>query len=141
LALPPDGRLIACDVSDEFTRVGRPFWEQAGVADKIDLRLAPAVETLDALIEAGESESFEFAFIDADKVNYDAYYERCLKLVRRGGLIAVDNVLWSGAVIDDDKVDDDTVAIRVLNEKMGKDERITVSMVSIGDGLTLARKR
>ena len=141
LALPDDGSLIACDINDDYTRVGRPFWEQAGVAGKIDLRLAPALDTLDELLADSEAGRFDFAFIDADKDNYDAYYERCLQLVRPGGLIAIDNVLWSGKVADAENQDDHTLAIRALNEKLGDDGRVTVSMLPIGDGLTLARKR
>jgi predicted O-methyltransferase YrrM len=141
MALPPEGKLIACDVSDEWTSIGRPFWEEAGVAGKIDLRLAPAVETLDALLAQGQAGSFDFAFIDADKSNYDAYYERLLQLLRPGGLIAIDNVLWGGRVIDPEAQDEDTVALRALNQKIHGDQRVTVSMVPIGDGLTLARKR
>ena len=140
-ALPDDGCLIACDVSEEWTAVGRPFWERAGVADKIDLRLKPAVETLDELIAAGESESFDFAFIDADKANYDAYYERCLTLLRRGGVIGIDNVLWGGRVADERVRDDDTRAIRALNAKVNADDRVDATMLPIGDGLTLAVKR
>ena len=140
-ALPADGRVIACDVSAEWTAIGRPFWERAGVADKIDLRLAPAVETLDALLAAGEAGRFDFAFIDADKANYDAYYERCLALLRAGGVIGVDNVLWGGRVVDERANDEDTGAIRALNVKIRDDDRVDASMLPIGDGLTLARKR
>ena len=140
-ALPDDGCLIACDVSEEWTAVGRPFWERAGVADKIDLRLKPAVETLDELIAAGESESFDFAFIDADKANYDVYYERCLTLLRHGGVIGIDNVLWGGRVADERVRDDDTRAIRALNAKVNADDRVDATMLPIGDGLTLAVKR
>ncbi len=139
--LPADGKLVACDVSDEFTSVGRPFWKEAGVADKIDLRISPAVETLDDLIVQGETESFDFAFIDADKTNYENYYERCLQLIRSGGLIAIDNVLWDGAVADARDKSEDTEAIRRLNAKLKNDERIDLSLVPIGDGLTLAWKR
>jgi len=141
LALPDDGQLVCCDVSDSFTAVGRPFWERAGVAGKIDLRLAPATETLDHLIAQGASDSFDFMFIDADKENYDGYYERGLKLVRRGGLIAIDNVLWSGSVADPAKQSEETQAIRALNDKLARDARVTLAMVPIGDGLTLARRR
>jgi predicted O-methyltransferase YrrM len=141
LALPPDGRVIACDVSEEFTSVARRYWAKAGVADKIELRLAPANQTLDSLLAAGEAGSFDFAFIDADKENYVGYYERCLKLLRDGGLIAVDNVLWSGEVANPAIEDKDTRAIRALNDQLKTDQRITLSMVPIGDGLTLARKR
>jgi caffeoyl-CoA O-methyltransferase len=141
LALPADGRVIACDVSEEWTTIGRRYWRKAGVADKIDLRLAPALETLDGLLREGRQGHFDFAFIDADKPNYDAYYERCLELVRPGGLIAIDNVLWHGKVIDAAVTDDDTEAIRRLNAKLKSDERVTLSLVPIGDGLTLARRR
>jgi predicted O-methyltransferase YrrM len=141
LALPPDGRIVACDISEEYTAVARRYWGQAGVAGKIDLRLAPALETLDALLAAGEAGSFDFGFIDADKEGYPDYYERLLRLLRPGGLIAVDNTLWDGAVAD--AADDlpDTVAIRAFNERLHGDERIDLSLVPIGDGLTLARKR
>jgi caffeoyl-CoA O-methyltransferase len=141
LALPPDGRVIACDVSEEWTRVAREHWKKAGVAHKIELRLAPALETLDALLEAGEAGTFDFAFIDADKSNYAQYYERCLRLVRAGGLIAFDNTLWSGAVVDPKDRSDDTVAIRALNDALIRDERVDVAMLTVGDGLSLARKR
>ena len=141
LALPDDGRLLACDISDEYTRVGRPYWEQAGVADKIDLQLAPALATLDARLAAGEAEQYDFAFIDADKTSYDAYYERCLRLLRPGGLIAIDNTLWSGKVAHPAAGDADTAALQALNAKLRNDARIDVSLLPIGDGLTLARKR
>lgn len=140
LTLPPDGKIIACDVSDEYTAVGRSFWERAGVAQKIDLRLAPATETLDELIAAGDG-GYDFAYIDADKENYDAYYERILKLLRSGGLICVDNVLWGGDVADPQENDANTVALRNLNAKIGRDERVDASLLTIGDGLTVARKR
>lgn len=139
-ALPDDGVLLACDVSDEYTRIGRPFWQAAGVAHKIDLQLAPALETLDARLQQGEAGSYDFAFIDADKVNYDAYYERCLRLLRTGGLIAVDNVLWSGAVASP-ATSESTAALQALNSKLYADQRIDICMLPIGDGLTLARKR
>jgi caffeoyl-CoA O-methyltransferase len=141
LGLPADGQIIACDVSVDFTEIALRYWAEAGVADKIDLRLGPAIETLDDLLKEGASGSFDFAFIDADKENYLPYYERCLKLIRPGGLIAVDNVLWNGSVADPEKNDADTLAIRELNEKLRDDERVDISMVPIGDGLTLARKR
>ena len=141
LALPADGRLIACDVSDEFTRIARRYWQEAGVADKIELRLGPAVATLDDMLVAGEAGCFDMAFIDADKENYDAYYERCLQLLRPGGLILIDNVLWGGRPADANEQDESTVAIRALNAKIRADERVTASLLSIGDGLTLARKR
>ena len=140
-ALPADGRVIACDVSEEWTSIGKPFWERAGVAGRIDLRLRPATETLDALIEEGRSGEFDFAFIDADKANYDAYYERCLRLVRVGGVIGIDNVLWGGRVVKRGANDEDTQAIRAVNEKVAADERVDVAMLPIGDGLTLAVKR
>jgi caffeoyl-CoA O-methyltransferase len=141
LALPEDGKIIAADVSEEFTAIARRYWQEAGVADKIDLRLAPGLETLDALLATGQGGTFDFAFIDADKENYDAYYERSLQLVRPGGLIAIDNVLWSGQVADPQNQDESTQIIRALNEKLHHDERITLSLVPIADGLTLAIKR
>ena len=140
LALPEDGRVVACDISREYTDIGKPFWEQAGVAHKIDVRIAPALETLDGLIAEGQAGQFDFAFIDADKTAYDAYYERSLTLLRAGGLIAIDNVLWNGKVAH--KADDeDTAALQALNRKLHTDERIDLSLVPIGDGVTLARKR
>ena len=141
LALPADGRLICCDMSEEWTRTAKRFWRDAGVADRIDLRLAPAAETLAALRAAGEAGRFDFAFIDADKENYDLYYENCLKLVRPGGLIAVDNALWHGYVADPAYQDADTVAIRALNRKVRNDPRVDMVLVPIGDGLPLARRR
>jgi predicted O-methyltransferase YrrM len=141
LALPEDGRIVACDVSEEWTAVARRYWRQAGVESKIDLRIAPALETLDRLVEAGETGRFDFAFIDADKESYLAYYERVLQLLRPGGLLAVDNVLWSGRVADPEVSDADTAALRHFNESLHRDERIDLSLVPIGDGLTLARKR
>jgi caffeoyl-CoA O-methyltransferase len=141
LALPPEGRVLACDVNDQYTRIAKPFWERAGVAYKIDLVLAPAVQTLDAELAAGAAGSYDFAFIDADKTNYDRYYERCLKLVRAGGLIAFDNVLWHGAVARPADGDEDTAALQALNLKLHEDSRIDLAMLPIGDGLTLARKR
>ena len=141
MALPEDGKVIACDVSEEWTGVGRKYWQQAGVAGKIDLKLQAATETLDQLIAEGQSGTFDFAFIDADKSNYDAYYERCLILLRKNGVIAVDNVLWGGAVVDDARQDDDTRAIRALNQMIHDDDRVDVNMLPLGDGLTLAVKR
>ncbi len=141
LGLPNDGRIIACDVSEEYTKVARRYWSEAGVAGKIDLRLRPALETLNELVAAGESGTFDFAFIDADKTSYEEYYERSLELLRAGGLIAIDNTIWSGKVADPNVQDDDTVAIRKLNAKLLQDERITLSMLTVGDGLTLALKR
>lgn len=140
LALPADGRILACDISEEYTRIGRPYWERAGVAHKIDLRLAPALETLDAELAAGAAGRYDFAFIDADKTGYASYVERCLQLLRPGGLIAIDNVLWSGAVAQPAR-DEDTRALQALNERLHGDERIDLSMLPVGDGLTLARKR
>ncbi|MBS0445036.1 MAG: class I SAM-dependent methyltransferase [Proteobacteria bacterium] len=142
LALPPDGRLLACDISDAYTRIGRPFWAEAGVADRIDLRLAPALETLDAELASGREGEYDFAFIDADKTGYDAYYERCMRLVRPGGLIAIDNTLWSGSVARPAAAgDQDTLALQALNDKLHADGRIDLALLPIGDGLTLARKR
>jgi predicted O-methyltransferase YrrM len=140
LALPDEGRVLACDISDEYTRIGRPFWKQAGVAHKIDLVLAPALETLDARLAAGEAGTYDFAFIDADKSNYDHYYERCLALVRSGGLIALDNMLWGGAVTRA-ATDADTAALQALNSKLQRDRRIDHALLTVGDGLALARKR
>lgn len=141
LALPPGGRLICCDVSEEYTRVGRSFWKEAGVLDRIDLRIGPATDTLDALIAEGRGGTVDFVFIDADKSNYDAYYEKALVLLRTGGLIAIDNVLWSGAVTDSGDTSADTEAIRTLNTKIHADGRVAMALLPIGDGLTLARKR
>ena len=140
LALPTDGRLLACDISDEYTRVGKPFWDQAQVAHKIDLQLAPALATLDAQLAAGEAGQYDFAFIDADKRGYDDYFERCLGLLRTGGLIAIDNVLWGGSVAHP-TTDADTLALQALNRKLHNDPRVDISMLPVGDGLTLARKR
>lgn len=140
LALPADGKIVACDVSEEFTSIARRYWQEAGVADKIDLHIAPALETLDNLLTTGETGTFDFAFIDADKGNYDNYYERCLELIRPGGLIAIDNVLWSGKVADTEIQDNQTNKIRALNRKLHEDSRITLSLVPIADGLTLAMK-
>jgi len=141
LALPADGRLVCCDVSREWTDIARETWTEAGVADRVELRLGPALETLDQLLAEGDAGRFDFAFIDADKPNYDGYVERALRLVRAGGLIAIDNVLWSGRVADSSVVDESTAAIRALNEKLAADERVEVAMVPIGDGLTLLRVR
>lgn len=141
LALPEDGKVIACDINIEWTKLAKRFWEMAGVAHKIDLRLAPATETLQALIDEGQGNSFDFAFIDADKANYLIYYEKSLQLVRSGGLIAVDNVLWSGKVADPNINDDKTQIIRELNAKISQDERVSISMLPVGDGLFLALKR
>ena len=139
-ALPVDGRLICCDVSDEWTRIARRYWKRGGQDHKIDLKLAPAAETLKSLLEDGKQRTFDFAFIDADKENYDTYYELCLKLMRPGGVIAFDNVLWSGAVAKPANNSESTVAIKALNRKLHDDCRIELSLLPIGDGLTLARK-
>lgn len=141
LALPRDGKLICCDVSEEYTSAARRHWEKAGVGAKIDLRLGPALATLDALIKAGGTGQYDFMLIDADKTGYDGYYERGLVLLRGGGLIAIDNVLWGGAVIGTSGGGADTRALRALNNKIAQDERVDISMLPLGDGLTLARKR
>ena len=140
-ALPDDGKLIACDVSEEWTRIARSYWEEAGVSGKIELRLGPALETLAALLRERGRESFDFAFIDADKENNDAYYEACLRLVRPGGLIAVDNAIWGGRVADAAVIDAETQAIRALNLKMRDDPRVEAVFLTVGDGVMLARKR
>ena len=141
LALPPNGQIVACDVSEEYTAIARRYWEAAGVANKISLQLGPAINTLDKLIAEGQAGTFDFAFIDADKENYEAYFERSLQLVRNGGLIVIDNVLWSGRVADPQVQDTNTTALRSFNDKLRKDPRVTLSVVPIGDGLTLALKR
>ncbi|HET9029846.1 MAG TPA: class I SAM-dependent methyltransferase [Candidatus Aquilonibacter sp.] len=138
LALPADGAILACDVSEEYTAIARRFWRQAGVEAKIELRLAPALQTLDAAIAQGRT--FDLAFIDADKVNVDAYYERCLQLLRPGGVLMIDNVLWDGRVADDER-DEDTAALHGINVKASHDPRVDASLLPLGDGLLLARKR
>jgi len=140
LTIPENGRIYACDVSEEWTSVARRYWAEAGVADKVTLKLAPAVETLDALLAEGHAGTFDFAFIDADKSNYDAYYERALKLVRKGGLLVFDNMLWYGKVADESVTDADTVALRALNAKLHQDERVFASLIGVGDGMNLAIK-
>ena len=140
LALPDDGEVVACDVSEEWTSVAKKAWEKAGIANKIDLQLAPASNTLDALLAEGKEGSFDFAFIDADKTNYQIYYELCLKLIRQGGVIVIDNVLWGGAVTDSNRNDADTEAIRELNQFIATDKRVLISMIPVGDGLTVAVK-
>ena len=140
LALPPEGKIIACDIDKESTAIARRYWQQAGVANKIDLRIAPALDTLDKLINEGQTGTFDFAFIDADKRNYDNYYEKALQLIRPGGLIAVDNVLWFGKVADAQDEDKRTIAIRAFNQKLAQDRRVKTSLVPIADGLTLAMK-
>jgi caffeoyl-CoA O-methyltransferase len=142
LALPADGRILACDISDEYTRVARPYWQRAGVDHKIELVLEPAIKTLDARLAAGHAGRYDFAFIDADKASYAGYFERCLQLVRTGGLIAIDNVLWSGRVARPaEPGDDDTRALQQLNRALHDDARIDLAMLPIGDGMTVARKR
>lgn len=141
LALPPEGKLIACDVSEEYTAIARRYWQAAGVDGKIDLRLSPALETLEQLLVTGQAGTFDFIFIDADKENYLNYYERSLQLLRPGGLMAIDNVLWSGAVADPLVQDSSTEMIRNLNSKLHQDERVTYSMIPLADGLSLAVKR
>ncbi|MDX1696174.1 MAG: class I SAM-dependent methyltransferase [Ketobacteraceae bacterium] len=140
-AMADDGTIVCCDISEEWTRVAKRYWDKAGVSHKMDLRLAPAADTLQALRAEFGDGSFDAAFIDADKENYDTYYEQCLALMRPGGLIMIDNVLWGGSVIDDSVQDEDTVAIRALNRKLKSDDRIDLSLIPIADGLTLARKR
>lgn len=140
LALPEDGRIVACDISEEWTQIARRYWAETGVSHKIDLRLAPAVETLDHLVASGEAGTFDFAFIDADKQNYESYYEKAFQLVRRGGLIAIDNTLWSGRVADPDDMDPSTRAVREFNEMLSADSRVEMTLVPIADGLTLVRK-
>ena len=141
LAMPDDGRIIACDISDEWTSVAQRYWKEAGVAHKIELRLAPAVETLEVMLANELANSFDFAFIDADKTSYKDYYERSLTLIRPGGLVAIDNTLWGGSVVDESNQTEDTKAIREFNELVHADERVDISMLPVGDGLTLALKR
>lgn len=141
LALPTDGKLYCCDINDEWANIGKKFWVEAGVASKIDLRIAPAIETLNVLLKDFGSDSFDFAFIDADKTGYDSYYEACLKLIRPGGLIVLDNMLWSGTVADETVQDPTTKALRSLNEKVSRDIRVDSCLLTVGDGLMLARKK
>jgi caffeoyl-CoA O-methyltransferase len=141
LALPPGGKLIACDISKKWTDVARRYWREGGVADIVELHLAPAIETMDHLLVHHEAGKFDFVFIDADKGNYDGYYERAFTLLRAGGLMAIDNVFWSGRVADPQEQERDTLAIRALNEKIRDDDRVDLTMIPIGDGLTLVRKR
>jgi len=141
LALPDDGRIIACDVSEEWTAIARRHWEKAGVAKKIDLRLGRATATLDQLLAEGGEGRYDFAFIDADKTSYRDYFERCLRLLRANGLIAIDNTLWSGDVADPSNTKPDTVALRELNDALHRDERVDIALLPLGDGVTLARKR
>ena len=139
--LPPDGKLICCDVSDSWTAIGRRYWALAGVADRIELRLAPALDTLAALEREGPAGRFDFAFIDADKENYDFYYESCLRLIRPGGMIAIDNVLWNGTIVDPDNNHPSTAALKALNQKIRHDPRVDLCLLPIGDGVTLVRPR
>jgi predicted O-methyltransferase YrrM len=139
--LPADGRIVCCDLSEEWTDIARRAWAAAGVADRVELRLAPALDTLDDLLATDQAGTFDLAFIDADKGNYGSYYERSLRLVRHGGVIAIDNVLWSGRVADPSVTDDDTLAIRELNEQIAADDRVDVVMLPVADGLTVARIR
>ncbi len=141
LALPADGKIIACDVSEEWTSTGKRFWEKAGVSEKIDLRIAPAADTLQQLLDQGLSGTFDFAFIDADKTGYDSYYELCLQLLRPGGLILFDNTLWSGKVLDENSDDEEVKAIRALNARLHRDERIDLCLLPLSDGVTMVRKR
>tara|TARA_Y100001934_G_scaffold134927_1_gene163112 strand:+ start:159 stop:824 length:666 start_codon:yes stop_codon:yes gene_type:complete len=140
LAMPDDGYLVACERREEFTKIGQPFWREAGVADRIDLRIGKAVGTLEAMLEAGEGDTYDFAFIDGDKKNYVNYYDLCLQLVRIGGVIAIDNALWSGRLTDETLDDPATTAIRTLNESIRDDDRVDMSLLPIGDGLMLARR-
>jgi predicted O-methyltransferase YrrM len=141
MALPEDGRIVACDVSEPWTSIARRYWREAGVEHKIDLQLRPALETLRGLIREGHQGTFDFAFIDADKQNYSAYFDCALELVRPGGLIIADNVLWDGSVINPEDQDESTVAIREFNQRLHKDDRVWITLVPIGDGLMLAQKK
>ena len=141
LALPEDGRIVCCDVSEEWTAVAARYWGEAGVADKIDLRIGPAAGTLDRMLADGEDSTYDFAFIDADKAGYDAYYERVLRLVRPGGLVVLDNMLWGGDVLKADATDEDTRALQALNAKLARDERVSLCLLPVADGVTLARRR
>ena len=141
LALPNTGRIVACDISRQWTEIALRYWREAGVADKIDLRIGPAADTLDAMLAGGNGESYDFAFIDADKTGYDGYYESCLALLRPGGVIAIDNALWGGSVANSAKNSEDTQAIRALNEKISRDPRVEAYLAPVGDGVHLAWKR
>lgn len=141
MALPSDGLLVACDISEEYTNIAKRYWEQAGIQHKIDLRIAPALDTLDSLLQAGQAETFDFVFIDADKGNYGHYYDRALQLLRPGGLMAIDNVLWSGRVADSQSNDKIVQTMRQFNEKVAQDDRVQVSLLPMGDGITLALKQ
>jgi predicted O-methyltransferase YrrM len=141
LALPDDGSIVCCDVSEEWTSMARRYWDQAGVSSRIDLRIAPASDTLDRLLADGGESTYDFAFVDADKTGYDGYYERLLRLVRPGGLIVFDNMLWGGRVLEQDSDDEDTRAIQALNARLAADERISLCLLPLADGVTLARRR
>ena len=141
LALPEDGRLVACDVSEEWTSVARRYWREAGVEDRVELRIGPALATLSGLAAGGASGTFDFAFVDADKESYLGYYEACLTLLRPGGVVMFDNVLWSGKVADPDNASHSTIALRALNQKIHADPRVSMTLVPIGDGIMMARKR
>ena len=141
LALPNTGRIVACDINRHWTKIALRYWREAGVADKIDLRIGPAADTLDAMLASGKGESYDFAFIDADKLGYDGYYERCLALLRPGGIISIDNALWGGSVANSAKNSQDTQAIRALNEKVSRDPRVEAYLAPVGDGVHLAWKR
>ena len=139
--MPSDGTIVCCDVSEEWTAIARRYWAEAGVADRVDLRLAPALTTLDQLIAGGAEGTFDFAFIDARKSEYPDYHERVVRLLRPGGLAAYDNVLWDGGVVDESMQDEDTLGVRRLNERLAADERVSIAMLPVADGVTLARKR
>ncbi len=141
MALPQDsGTVVTCDISTEWTDIARPFWDKAGIAHKIDLRIAPAIQTLESFLIEDSFEPFDMMFIDADKTGYDDYYELGLRLLRPGGLMLIDNVLWGGAVADETRQDEDTLAIRKLNQKIHQDPRVSLALIPIGDGLTLVRR-
>jgi len=140
LALPEDGVVVACDVSEDFTKIAQKYWKEAGVEHKVKLKIAPAADTLNSLLDSGEENTFDFAFIDADKTGYDTYFELCLRLLRQGGIIAFDNTLWDGRVLDDAEQSEDTVALKKLNEKLSKDSRVQTVIMNIGDGYTLVTK-
>ncbi|XP_054238535.1 catechol O-methyltransferase domain-containing protein 1 [Indicator indicator] len=140
LVLPDNGKVIACDINEDYIKIGRPLWKEAGIEHKIDLRIKPAIHTLDELLASGEAETFDFAFIDADKESYNEYYEKCMHLIKKGGIIAIDNVLWKGKVLKPRRGDLETQSIHHLNEKLLRDARINISMLLMGDGLTLAFK-
>jgi predicted O-methyltransferase YrrM len=141
LAMPSDGRIVCCDVSEEWTSIARRYWAEAGVGDRVDLRLGPALETLDELLAGGAAGTFDFAFVDASKREYPDYHERIVRLLRQGGLVVYDNVFWAGEILDESKTDPDTLGVRRLNDRLAQDERVTISMIPVADGLTLARKR